>query len=183
MKIPKIPKISKKAKISFCILCGISFSFANPAYALDLGIDDFFKEIIGEVKGYANTLKAKVEGEITAKWEGMKEDAKSAISNSIGDMGIPDSVEAGEKLKKKLKKQTIFQKSTRADELERVINRQSVAATLGKEGQTQLKNSIDKTKEVAQKSQDSARLNDSLADIAQLTSCTWKYRCQNHNYV
>lgn len=166
MKIPKLPKISKKARISLCLVCTTPLLFSNPAQALN--IEDFFEDIVGEVEGYANTFRSQIEEEITAKWEGIKEDAKSAINNSVGDMGMPNSIEASEQLKKEIgDKQTIAQKATRAEELERALNRQSVEAVIGEEGQKIAKDSIEDTEEVATKSKESAQKTDLLAQEAQ----------------
>lgn len=166
MKIPKLPKISKKAKISLCVLCGTPLLFTNPAHALN--IEDFFDDIIGEVEGYATTFLKTAEEEIAAKWKGIQADAKSAINNSVGDMGMPNSIKASEEIKKEIgDKQTIAQKATRAEELERALNRQSVQAIIGEEGQKITKDSIEDTEEVATKSKESAQKTDSLAQATQ----------------
>lgn len=166
MKIPNLPKISKKAKITLCLLSTTPLLFSNPAHALN--ISDFFDDIIGEVEGYANTFKSQIEEEIAAKWEGIKEDAKSAVDSSIGDMGMPNSIKASEELKEEIgDKQTIAQKATRAEELERALNRQSVEAVIGEEGQKITSDSIKDTEEVATKSKESAQKADSLAVSAQ----------------
>ena len=64
-------------------------------------------------------------------------------------------------------KQTIAQKATRAEELERALNRQSVEAVIGEEGQKITKDSIEDTEEVATKSKESAQKTDLLAQEAQ----------------
>lgn len=166
MKIPKLPKISKKIKVSLCLVCITPLLFSNPAHALN--ISDFFDDIIGEVEGYANTFKSQIEEEITAKWEGIKEDAQSAIDNSVGEMGMPNSIKASEQFKEEIgDKQTIAQKATRAEELERALNRQSVEAIIGEEGQKFTFDSIKDTEEVAIKSKESAEKTVSLAEKAQ----------------
>ena len=165
MKIPKLPKISKKAKISLCLVCTTPLLFTNPAHALN--ISDFFDYIICEVEGYANTFKSQIEEEIAAKWEGIKEDAKAAVDSSIGDMGMPNSIKASEELFEEIgDKQTIAQKATRAEELERALNRQSVEAVIGKEGQELTRDSIEDTHSVVTKSLESAQKTDSLASSA-----------------
>ncbi len=166
MKVPKLIKISTKAKITLSLLSTTPLLFTNPAHALN--ISEFFDDIIGEVEGYASTFLEKAEGEITAKWEGIKEDAKSAINSSVGDMGMPNSIKASEQLKKEIgDKQTIAQKATRAEELERALNRQSVEAIIGEEGQKFTFDSIEDTEEVATKSKESAEKTNSLAEAAQ----------------
>ena len=134
MKISKLLRISKSAKITLCLICTTPLLFANSAYALN--IREFFDDIRGEVEGYASTFLNKAEEEIDAKWEGIKEDAKSAINSSVGNMNLPNSIKAVEQLKKEIgDKQTIPQKAIRAEELERALNRQSVEAVIGEEGQ------------------------------------------------
>lgn len=165
MKFPKLPNISKKAKIGLILASSTPLLLANPAHALNIG--DFFDDIVGEVEGYADTFKSQIEEEITAKWEGIKEDAKSAIDKSVGDMQMPNSVKASEQIKEEIgDKQTIPQKATRAEELERALNRQSVESVIGEEGQKITKDSIKDTEEVAKKSKESAEEVKSLADEA-----------------
>ncbi|MEO0687477.1 MAG: hypothetical protein AAFY76_21110 [Cyanobacteria bacterium J06649_11] len=148
-----------------CSICTTPLLFTNSAYALN--IREFFDDIIGEVEGYANTFFNQAEEEINASWEGIKEDAKSAINSSVGDMNLPNSIKAVEELKDKIgDKQTIAQKAIRAEELERALNRQSIEALIGEEGQTLTKNSIEDTQEVAKKSFESAQKTGSLAQTA-----------------
>lgn len=166
MRISKLTKISKSAKITLCLICTTPLLFTNSAHALN--IREFFDDIRSEVEGYASTFLEKAEGEITAQWEGIKEDAKSAINSSVGDMGFPNSIKASEELKEEIgDKQTLVQKAIRAEELERALNRQSIEAVIGEEGQTLTKNSIEDTQEVAIKSFESAQKTDSLAQTAQ----------------
>ncbi|NJO60332.1 MAG: hypothetical protein HC836_19285 [Richelia sp. RM2_1_2] len=166
MKISKLTKISKNAKITLCLICTTPLLFTNSAHALN--ISEFFDDIRSEVEGYANTFFYKAEEEINAKWEGIKEDARSAINSSVGNMGLPNSIKASEELKEEIgDKQTIAQKAIRAEELERALNRQSVEAVIGEEGQTLTKNSIEDTEEIATKSFESAQKTDSLAQTAQ----------------
>ena len=166
MKISKLTRISKSAKITLCLICTTPLLFANSAHALN--IREFFDDIIGEVEGYASTFLNKAEEEIDAKWEGIKEDARFAINNSVGGMNLPNSIKAVEQLKKTIgDKQTIPQKAIRAEELERALNRQSVEAVIGEEGQKLTRDSIEDTQEVVTKSLESAQKTDSLAQIAQ----------------
>ena len=93
---------------------------------------------------------------------------QAAVDSSIGDMGMPNSIKASEELFEEIgDKQTIAQKATRAEELERALNRQSVEAVIGEEGQKLTRDSIEDTQEVVTKSLESAQKTDSLAQIAQ----------------
>ena len=75
---------------------------------------------------------------------------QAAVDSSIGDMGMPNSIKASEELFEEIgDKQTIAQKATRAEELERALNRHSVEAVIGEEGQIFTSDSINYTEDVA----------------------------------
>ncbi|BAY87600.1 hypothetical protein NIES267_71240 (plasmid) [Calothrix parasitica NIES-267] len=165
----KILKVSKKVKLGLCIISSTPLIFVNPAFGLDLNIDRFFKDVIGEVEEYAEIFKTEVEEDILASWEGIKADAQSAINSSLGDMGIPNTVKAGEQLMEEIgDKQTITQKIIRASELERLIFRQSVEAILSKKGQAKLLEGAYATEKVALTSKQNAQSNDSIAKESQV---------------
>lgn len=140
---------------------------STPSYALSLNISDFFNDILDEFKGYFDELKNELIEQIEADWGGLKQDAKEAINESIGEMDVPDPVSGAEKLRQKLKtKGTPMESNTvvgaieAGRQLERQTVRASVASILGEEGQARTNKEIEST----QKTVDEAK---NLGDRAQ----------------
>jgi hypothetical protein len=145
----------------------------SPSYALS--VNDFFSQIIGELNSYFEGTKNELQAKIDEAWGGLKNDAKTAVNESVGDMNLPNPVDSSKKLRDKLKTKGISNESNTvagavdaAKELERETTRATIESVLGKQGQERTKKEIEttqKTVESANKMAEDAQSMDASQNI------------------
>jgi hypothetical protein len=143
-------KISKtqKTTIGVAIILG-TLILAAPSYGFNLG--NFLGSIFEEVKGELEIIQNLALNEIENTWEGIREDAKLAINNNLGEMGAPDPIKSGNELKRRLAEDlSLPVAKEKAHDLERELSRASISAVIGIEGQQETARKIEKTTLTAQ---------------------------------
>ncbi|WP_414545731.1 hypothetical protein [Nostoc sp. CCY0012] len=143
-------KISKNKKVAIGIAFTISsFLLVTPSYGFNLG--NFLGSIFEEVKGELEIIQNLALTEIENTWEGIREDAKLAINNNVGEMGAPDPIKSSNELKRRLAEDlSLPVAKEKANDLERELNRASISAVIGLEGQQETARKIQQTTLTAQ---------------------------------
>lgn len=141
------------------VAVGLSVVTVTPSFAFD--IKDFFSSLISDAKSSFSKLEASAQTQIDLAWAGMSEDAKTAITDSIGSMGTVDSVSSSEALKKKLREsRSLPDAKATGQELERELTRSSVSAVISKSGQDDTTKKLETAQQIAEQAK-------SLGDTAQ----------------
>ncbi|MBD2458302.1 hypothetical protein H6G80_30075 [Nostoc sp. FACHB-87] len=140
-------KTRRIAVITAVILTISSTLFIAPSYGLQL--DQDFQKIL--------TLITK----IREAWGEQGQDAEDSTQDSVGDMGEPDPVAAGEDFKNKTAdEESLPTAQAKGEAIQRAISKLKISQALGKEGQEETKVKVDDSLQVAQEAQN-------LADEAQ----------------
>lgn len=148
------PKIDKKILIGASV--GIASLFiAAPSYAISIDINSIFTEIVQGVNGYFEQIKVDTLASVNEKWGGLKDDAKKATEESVGDMEMPNPVSAGDRIKAAIINKGGSYKDTNTveggikagKELERNTTRASIESVLGEVGQQRTKKEIATTQQ------------------------------------
>lgn len=78
----------------FSFALGFILFFNLPANA-KLSFLEEVKQIVSSLQAYMNEYKQ----EFSKQWEGLNADIQSAIDSTVGDLGIPDPLESGRKIR------------------------------------------------------------------------------------
>lgn len=154
----------------------VSLFIAAPSYAFSLNINDFFNGILGGVNDYFQQIQTNANNTINEKWAGLKQDAQTAVNQSLGIMQAPNPIAAGENIRGKIAENGVSQRDNNIiqgavfeqNALEQGIARASVESVLGNEGQQRTRNEINATAQTVSDAQalaDGAQQMDASQDI------------------
>ncbi|MBU7587524.1 MAG: hypothetical protein KAF91_32665 [Nostoc sp. TH1S01] len=154
MKIP-----SKKIIAITAITLTISSTFFLVAPSYGLQIDQGWENINLPNINLQNIIN--LISKIREAWGEQGEDAEDSTQDSVGDMGEPDPVAAGEDFKNKTAdEESLPIAQAKGEAIQRAIAKLKISQALGKEGQEETKVKVDDNLQVAQDAQN-------LADEAQ----------------
>ncbi|ODG99882.1 hypothetical protein A4S05_35930 [Nostoc sp. KVJ20] len=127
----------------------VSLLLATPSYGLV--ISDFFSSIIDDIKGEVSQIQTWTKSQIDQSWAGIKEDAQAAIDNTVGEMGAPDPIASSDELKNRIADTySLPVAKEKGQDLERELTRASIISVVGKTGQADTSQKIEKTTQIAQ---------------------------------
>ncbi|MBC6435718.1 hypothetical protein FM036_41120 [Nostoc sp. HG1] len=127
----------------------VSLVVATPSYGLV--ISDFFSSIVDDLKGEVSQIQTWTKSQIDQSWAGIKKDAQAAIDNTIGEMGAPDPIASSDELKNRIAgTYSLPVAKEKGQDLERELTRASITSVVGKTGQADMSQKIEKTTQIAQ---------------------------------
>lgn len=127
----------------------VSLLLATPSYGLV--ISDFFSSIVDDLKGEVSQIQTWTKSQIDQSWAGIKKDAQAAIDNTVGEMGAPDPIASSDELKNRIADTySLPVAKEKGQDLERELTRASIISVVGKTGQADTSQKIEKTTQIAQ---------------------------------
>ncbi|MHC5761834.1 hypothetical protein [Nostoc sp.] len=127
----------------------VSLLLATPSYGLV--ISDFFSSIVDDIKGEVSQIQTWKKSQIDQSWAGIKKDAQAAIDNTVGEMGAPDPIASSDELKNRIADTySLPVAKEKGQDLERELTRASIISVVGKTGQADTYQKIEKTTQIAQ---------------------------------
>lgn len=127
----------------------VSLLLATPSYGLV--ISDFFSSIVDDIKGEVSQIQTWTKSQIDQSWAGIKKDAQAAIDNTVGEMGAPDPIASSDELKNRIADTySLPVAKEKGQDLERELTRASIISVVGKTGQADTYQKIEKTTQIAQ---------------------------------
>ncbi|MDZ7956204.1 hypothetical protein [Nostoc sp. DedQUE09] len=127
----------------------VSLLLATPSYGLV--ISDFFSSLVDDIKGEVSQIQTWAKLQIDQSWAGIKKDAQAAIDNTVGEMGAPDPIASSDELKNRIADTySLPVAKEKGQDLERELTRASIISVVGKTGQADTYQKIEKTTQIAQ---------------------------------
>ncbi len=127
----------------------VTLLVATPSYGLV--ISDFFSSLVDDIKGEVSQIQTWAKLQIDQSWAGIKKDAQAAIDNTVGEMGAPDPIASSDELKNRIADTySLPVAKEKGQDLERELTRASIISVVGKTGQADTYQKIEKTTQIAQ---------------------------------
>ncbi len=150
---------SKRRVVIFIGALTIATINISSAYALEIsnplaGVFDQWQEQLGSLDKYISSTVSRKLSDLSKSIRG---DLQTAVNESVGALGLPDSTEVREKVEEiaAVNDSAVDSVDKATNEIDRQITRASADITLSKEGQERTKQQVEKTQTSIEQVEDS----------------------------